>query len=817
MAKSKKYGNCWSCDRASLAPLREDSSEDALFWPAHVQTKYAITAFIFCMIFLILAPQIAKAENFRSSPLKLPTSGHAGFSLLAPATTGIDFTNTLSNDNAAQNQIRLNGSGIALGDVDGDSLCDIFICSLEGHLKLYKNLGNWRFTNVTASAGLDLPGSFSTGATFADVDGDGDLDLLVNGIGAGTRLFLNDGQGRFTEATDSGLSHQYGAMTSALADIDGDGDLDLYVANYRTTTVRTTGFALLNMDGRRSIQPQDRGHLELTPEGRVLEHGEPHILYRNDGHGKFTPVSWTDGTFLDEEGHPLSQPPHDWGLTASFRDLNGDGFPDLYVCSDFHSPDRIWINDGHGRFRAIPQLAIRHTATFSMSADFADVDRDGFDDILVSDMTSRQHGRRLMQVAGMDPYKIDIGIFNDRPQLDRTVLQRNRGDGTYAEIAHFCGLENSEWNWSVVFLDVDLDGFEDVLATTGHMFDTQDIDAQAAIQARGPYPRSMIPRKLLMLPPLQEPKLAFRNRRDLTFEECGSSWNFNQPGVSHGIALADLDNDGDLDVVLNNLNDALGLYRNETTAPRIAIRLKGKSPNTCGIGARIVVTGGPVAQSQEMQCGGRYLSSDDPMRVFAAGGLTNRLRIEVSWRNGQHSTIANAQPNCLYEIDEAQASSSDSRITTPGSRIPSPIFEDASVLLSHTHHEEPFDDFARQPLLPKRLSQLGPGVCWWDMNGDGWEDLIVGSGKGGQTACFLNDGKGGFKRSSQAPWNMIAMRDQTTILGWAPGAVLTGGANYEDSDAYGAAVSICRMGPKPTGGIRARLGKQRRPHGPGRL
>ncbi len=193
------------------------------------------------------------------------------------------------------------------------------------------------------------------------------------------------------------------------------------------------------MGGRRMILPQDRGHLELTAQGRVLENGEPDLLYRNDGRGHFTPVSWTDGTFLDEAGHPLREAPLDWGLTAAFRDLNGDGLPDLYVCNDFHSPDRIWINDGHGHFRAIPQLAIRHTPTFSMAVDFADVGRDGRDDILVSDMMSRDHGRRLMQIAAMAPYTITVGDFADRPQLDRTCLQWNRGDGTYAEIAAYAG------------------------------------------------------------------------------------------------------------------------------------------------------------------------------------------------------------------------------------------------------------------------------------------------------------------------------------------------------------------------------------------
>jgi hypothetical protein len=762
-----------------------------------------VSFLLFPLLLMVAADARVKGETpgYRCVPLKVPAKGHAGFTLMDPRDTGIDFTNTLSDQNAAQNQIRLNGSGVALGDVDGDGLCDIFVCSLEGHVALYKNLGGWRFTNITAAAGLDFPGNFSTGATFADVDGNGTLDLLINGIGAGTRLFLNDGRGHFTEAKDSGLAHEYGAMTCALGDFEGDGTLDLYVANYRTTTIRTTGFSLLNRGGHRMILPEDRGHLEVTPEGRVLENGEPHVLYRNDGHGHFTALSWTDGTFLDEEGHALKEAPLDWGLTAAFRDLNGDGLPDLYVCNDFHSPDRIWINDGHGHFRAIPRLAIRHTPTFSMAVDFADIDRDGRDDILVSDMMSRDHGRRLMQIAAMEPYTIQVGDFADRPQVDRTALQWNRGDGTYAEIAAYAGLDNCEWNWSVIFLDVDLDGYEDVLATTGHMFDTQDRDAQARIAANGPYPRVKVPQKLLMLPPLRQAKLAFRNRGDLTFSECGAAWGFDQVGVAHGAALADLDNDGDLDLVVNNLNGALGVYRNESAAPRVAVRLKGQPPNTAGIGARITVSGGPVVQSQEMMCGGRYLSCDEALRVFAAGSATNRLRIEVAWRSGRHSTVADAQPNCLYEIFEPAAGAAAIGTTPDKTRMqpsPLPMFADVSELLKHVHHEDPFDDFERQPLLPRRLSQLGPGVGWFDIDGDGWDDLVVASGKGGRLAVFRNDGRGHFQRLEGAPWNQDVSRDQTTVLGWtAPDGtrrLLVGAANYEDGQATGAAVNEFALG-----------------------
>jgi hypothetical protein len=751
------------------------------------------------------AMQWTQGAGFRSAEISPAGSEKDGFTLLGAAQTRIDFTNHLSDAKAAENQIRLNGSGVALGDIDGDGLCDIYLCRLEGSNALYRNLGHWRFEEVASSGGAGCDGQYSTGAALADIDGDSDLDLLVNGIGVGTRLFLNDGRGKFTELNDSGLVRRFGATTSALADIDGDGDLDLYVANYRTSTIRTTGFAVLNVGGKRSIRPEDRDHLEYTPEGRVLEHGEAHFLYRNDGGGHFTALPWTDGTFLDEDGKALAKPPFDWGLSAMFRDINGDGAPDVYVCNDFHSTDKVWINDGKGRFRALPRLALRKTSTFSMAVDFGDLNRDGLDDIFVADMLSLSHSRRLMQLAAADAYHPQVGIFEDRPQFDRNTLQLNRGDGTFAEIASYAGLEASEWTWSAMLLDVDLDGFEDILCSTGHMFDTQDLDAEARIQAKGPWRRDLIPQKLLMFPKMQQPKVAFRNRRDLTFEEMGRAWRFNQAGVAHGMALGDLDNDGDLDVVVNNLNGAAGIYRNDSSAPRIAVRLKGRSPNTHGIGARIKVYGGPVDQSQEMNAGGRYLSGDDPVRVFAAGQRTNDLRIEVTWRNGKRSVVEKAKANRIYEIDEAESAAEvkgpksnvsgvEPSTNTSLSRIThhaSPLFQDVSHLLNHTHIDEAFDDFSRQPLLPRKLSQLGPGVAWFDINNDGWEDLIIGSGRGGSLAVFLNDGKGGYSKVQGAPLNQIATRDQTGVIGWekAPGQplLLVGSANYEDGLANGGA------------------------------
>src|SRR6185369_10467040 len=264
-----------------------------------------------------------------------------------------------------------------------------------------------------------------------------------------------------------------------------------------------------------------------------------------------------------------------------------------------------------------------------------------------------------------------------------------------------------------------------------------------------------------MFPRLDAPKVAFRNRGDLTFDDVSATWGFDTRGVSHGMCLADLDGDGDLDVLINNLNGAAGVYRNEGNAPRVAVRLKGLAPNTRGIGARITLYGGAVPmQSQEMICGGRYLSSDDPMRVFAAGNPTNKMRMEVKWRSGMRSVVNGVKANRIYEVEESGAQV----VNEPAKMELRPLFQDVSQLINHRHLEEPFDDFERQPLLPHRLSQLGPGVAWHDLDGDGWEDLIVGSGRSGKLAAYHNDGKGGFVPIAGPPLDKLVTRDQTTVL-----------------------------------------------------
>jgi hypothetical protein len=746
----------------------------------------------------------------------VPSGGAAGFTLLPPSATGITFSNSLPLSISVTNQILLDGSGVAAGDVDGDGWCDLYFCAIDGRNTLYRNLGNWQFQDITEQAGVGCKGLRSTGAAFADLDGDGDLDLIVNTAGNGTLIFYNDGHGHFTPS-ETVLNPHRGGKSLALADIYGDGYLDLYVVNYRLLAlmdVVDSRFTFKMVDGHQTVatfngrsttEPDLVDRFMIGPRGDFQENGEPDVMYRNVGGTNFSPVSFTGGDFLDENGLPLSKPPGDWGLSAMFHDLNHDGLPDLYVCNDFQTPDRCWINQGNGKFRLLPRLAQRHSSVSSMSVDFADINRDGFDDFFVVDMMSRRHSDYMRFLSSDYALNYPLGYFEDRPQYEFNTLFLNRGDNTFAEIAQLSGLDASDWTWSSIFLDVDLDGWEDLLIATGMERDGRDLDVAATLKklrAGGKASRAEILQTRMMFPRHADGTLAFRNRGDLTFDEVSKAWGFDVKGVCPAMALADLDNDGDLDVVVNSLNGPTLVFRNNSAAPRVAVRLKGEPPNTHGIGARIAVSGGPVSvQTQEMICGGRYLSSDDTLRVFAAGSPTNSLAINVTWRSGRRSTITNALPNSVYELDEVAALPPGSPPTKLGAsgqqtgdeekRSLQPMFEDVSDKLAHVHHQDRFDDFARQPLLPNKLSQLGPGVAWVDLDGDGREDLIIGSGSGGLVGIYLNRWPNGFQRVNDTPFAQPVTRSQGSIVGWLARtngmSFLIGCENYMDGKASGPA------------------------------
>ena len=687
---------------------------------------------------------------YRWRELASPGRGTPGFTSLPAAATGIGFSNAVSDSAAGRNRHLMNGSGIAVGDVNGDGWPDLYFGRIEGPNALYLNLGGWKFREAAREAGVALGDRPSTGAALADVNGDGSLDLIVTSMGGRNTLFLNDGAGRFTDATaPSGfLPEGRGSTTVTLADVDGNGSLDLYVANYKARTMldslppaeRAFDRIVGKVGGRYQVIPERRADYRLVQrhdlrQVSLVQRADPDWFYRNDGQGHFTrePIAHNP-RFLDQAGRLLLEEPEDFGLAARFYDVTGDGAPDLYVANDFEDPDQFWINDGTGRFRLIAKTAIRRLANSNMAVDFADLDRDGTVDLFQVDMLApASDPRRKTQLPTHVIVGKPVGYDSEPGQWQRNALLLNRGDGTFAEIADAAGVAASGWSWATLFLDGDLDGYEDLLIANGHTWDLMDADAQARVRNA---PGTDWREQRRFYPPLQQKNVAFRNRGDRSFEDASQLWRFGlEEDISHGLAAADLDGDGDLDVIGNRLGTPALVLRNDAPGPRIAVRLAGLPPNTQGIGAKVRVSGGPVAiQEREMTVGGLYLSSSEPLLSFAAG-QSDSLAIEVIWRDGSRSFIANAKPNRLYEIDQRSAiRTAPTAPTAPAA----PLFEDVSSRVGELHRETLFNDYVRQPLLEYKLSQLGPGVSWIDMDGDGRDDLVVPAGAGGELAWYRN-------------------------------------------------------------------------------
>ncbi|MDH3733253.1 MAG: FG-GAP-like repeat-containing protein [Gemmatimonadota bacterium] len=687
----------------------------------------------------------SEGDGFRWRGLAVAAEDGVGFTPVPFDWSGIDFRNRLGREALAENQMRTNGSGVALGDIDGDGLTDVYLSRLDGANALYRNLGDWRFEEVAEAAGVRLEGRFSTGATFVDVEGDGDADLVVTSLGGGKGIYLNDGSGSFADGPSLGPAT--GAMSIAASDIDGDGDVDLYLTNYKRESVldlfrpeeRTFERTVRETELGFEVVPEFADHYQLVWGGgevRRLELGEPDELFLNDGAGGFSPAKAAE-TFGFADGTRPDALPRDWGLAARFGDLDRDGDPDLYVANDLHTPDRVWLNDGGGTFTALERGRMPTTSASTMAVDFSDLDRDGDLDVLTVDMLSRSSRLRKTQ----DPVaRVERGLPGEdtgTQQVARNTLLIRRDDGTYPEIGRFAGIEASDWSWAVQSLDVDLDGYEDLLIPNGHILDLMDADTQVRLQRAfiGDWAETS-----LFFEPLPLRNVAFRNRGDLTFEEVGATWSFGaEADISHGLALGDLDGDGDLDVVVNRLDAPALVLRNDASAPRLAVRLRGSDANTAGLGGWITVTApGLPVQSSEVVGGGGYLSGSTPLATFAMPDH-GEARIEVKWRDGSVSVVQSAQPNRLYEIDQtgAVATSPGAESTLEGPPPVTPLFE--RVAFGGLHDEPVFDDFARQPLLPLRLSQMGPQLGWHDLDADGDADLVVTAGAGSPPALYRND------------------------------------------------------------------------------
>ncbi len=657
------------------------------------------------------------------------------FTLMPSNFTGIKFKNPLQYTESFNVLTYGNfyyGGGVSIGDINNDGLSDIYFTGNMVGSRLYINQGNFKFKEIAKQAGVFAEGLWNTGTTMADVNGDGLVDIYVCRSAASNPekrknlLFINNGDLTFTEkgskfgVDDSGFTTQ-----GAFFDYDNDGDLDLYVLNHSVLEYSTLG-------------KMSSYHKKLKNNAYSDK------LLRNDN-GKFVDVTDDSGLISNILG---------FGLGIALSDINNDGFIDIYVSNDYNEQDYLYLNNGDGTFTEGLEDYIGHTPLYSMGSDIADFNNDGFTDIMALDMLP-EGNHRIKMTSGPDNYEKlnhlkQNGFYN---QTMRNMLQLNRGGNYFSEIGQFSGVSNTDWSWASLFTDLDNDGYKDLFITNGYKKDYTNMDffnyiVQEKINERKNNVKIKLTELIDKMPSILEENYTYKNNGDLTFTKMNIDWGIDQKTFSNAAAYADLDNDGDMDLIVTNLDNQAFIYRNNsekfTQNNHLKIALKGMGKNTSGIGAKVKVTAGGMTQTQEMFNTRGYQSSVDFNLNFGIGKSKTIDQVEVVWPNQKKEIITAVQPNQKLTLFQKDATLYVNRNRAPNTKL----FQEVKAI-DFTHKENNYNDFKREIMLPHMLSTLGPKLAIGDVNGDGLEDAFIGAAKGAVGGIFLQTLSGGFVKSNK--------------------------------------------------------------------
>ena len=593
----------------------------------------------------------------------------------------------------------------------------MFLTRPHGGARLYQNLGGFRFRDVTAAARLESPlaDHWPAGATFADVDGDGLLDLYVCGYRSANKLFINLGDGTFRDrAEEFGLAFAGASISISFADYDRDGDLDAFLLTNRLAGQASPDSIDVTVRGKVAEIPEE--HREnigalVKPDGSLRRYtaAQADRLFRNDG-GKFVDVSESAGI----RGYYH-------GLSSTWWDYDADGWIDLYVANDFFGPDHLYRNNGDGTFTDVIASAVPNTPWFSMGSDAGDLNNDGRLDYIASDMAATTHYKQKVQMGDMDAdgWFLEHGLPR---QYMRNAIYLGTGTGRFLEIANLTGMASTDWTWAVKILDLDLDGRNDVFFSNG--MTRQFFHADLRKEVRDLKVKTG-ENKWADYEPQNEPNRAFRNLGELRFADSGKSWGLDHDGVSFGAAAGDLDGDGDIDLIVNHFTEPAGVYRNRSVGENaIVVALRGAGRNRHALGAEVRIRTRARRQVRVLSPVRGYMGCDTQELHFGLGAAEVVDEMTVRWPSGRQQILTELRANHRYLISEA----SDAR-PIPVEEAPRTMFGTA-VFAPSKHRESAFDDFAAQPLLPNRLSRSGPAMAWADVTTEGKIDLFYGGAKG---------------------------------------------------------------------------------------
>ncbi|MBA7522384.1 hypothetical protein ES705_14503 [subsurface metagenome] len=660
------------------------------------------------------------------------------FSLLSPSTTQIDFINQLTETeqfNIIEYLYFNNGAGVAAGDINNDGLIDLYFTSNQKTNKLYLNKGNLRFEDITDEAGVAGKGDWTTGVTMADVNGDGFLDIYVCQVGnykslqGRNQLFINQGNLTFKEeAHDYGLDFQGFSTQAAFFDYDMDGDLDMYLLNHSVHTFRSYGGAALRFG--HDVRAGDR-------------------LYRNDeaeGRRVFRDITRRAGIYSSQIGY---------GLGVNICDINNDGFPDIYISNDFHENDYLYINNGNGTFSERLTEMLAHTSRSSMGNDVGDINNDGLLDVMVLDMLPDEE-KILKQSGGEDDYeffeiKLKYGYYY---QFVRNTLQLNLGGGMFSEIGRLAGIYATDWSWSPLFCDVDNDGWKDIFITNGIYRRANDLDYVKFLTGGNRYfpsrDNSGVPNKVLYekMPLYPNVNYIYKNNGDLTFSNMAKAWGFDTRSYSNGSTYADLDNDGDLDLIVNNINGFAFIYRNNAATQLnnhyLSVVLKGIGLNTRGIGTRVTLfcNGQKIVAEQFATRG--FMSATSDVLHFGLGPTNVIDSLVVRWPDRSEQMFNDVPVDQVITLEMKKAGKPVSGNEQENENVK--LFSRLRIPgLEYRHKEDAYVDLNRERLMPHNLSAEGPALAVGDVNGDGLEDLFVGGAKGQAAMLFTQQNDGTFR------------------------------------------------------------------------